>query len=49
MNFNKNSIYDTSSYISKCKFPYIDKNIKFSRCAISASEFEPILDSNHFY
>jgi hypothetical protein len=30
-------------------FPYIDKNIKFSRCAISASEFEPILDSNHFY
>jgi hypothetical protein len=29
-------------------FPFIDKNIKFSRCAISASEFEPILDSYNF-
>jgi hypothetical protein len=27
--FNKNNIYDTSSYISKCKFPYIDKSTNF--------------------
>jgi hypothetical protein len=29
-------------------FPYIDKNINFLRCAISASEFEPFSDSNYY-